>query len=250
MKAILLAAGKGERLGDVVRRIPKPMIPYKGKPILQHNIELCRRHGIKQIYMNTHYLAGEIRNYFGTGERFGVHLHYSYETQLLGTSGALNSFREELGKGTFFVLYGDNFSKFNLQRLRDAMKKRNCIGVIAFHYREDVSQSGVGEFDRDGRVTGFIEKPSPGTTSSHWVNAGIYLLNPAILKYIPEGFSDFGRDIFPLLLRENVPLYGVRSRVSLKAFDTLELLKAAQADDHQSAAGGDRSFAKRTSGRR
>ncbi|MFZ1082436.1 MAG: nucleotidyltransferase family protein [Candidatus Kryptoniota bacterium] len=230
MKAVLLAAGKGERLKGVVQATPKPMIEYNGKPLLQHNLELCKQHGIMEIYINTHHLAENIRAYFGDGTKFGVKIYYSYEPELLGTSGALNNFRSQLEGESFYVLYGDNYSRYDLQTLKTAFQNNRCIGVIAFHHREDVDQSGVGEFDEDGRIVRFLEKPSAGVTASHWVNAGIYYLSPKILNYIPRGFSDFGQDIFPRLLKESVPLYGVRSLVALKAFDTPELLRALLGD--------------------
>ncbi len=226
MKAVLLAAGKGERLKGTVEDTPKPMIIYGGKPILQHNIELCKKHGIEQLYINTHHLPGKITDFFGDGSKLGVRVTYSFEPELLGTSGALNGFREHLRSENFYVLYGDNYSDYDLGLLKKTFEAGKSAGVVAFHQREDVSQSGVGEFAEDGRIVRFIEKPGKGMTDSHWVNAGIYYLSPKILEYIPNGFSDFGRDIFPRLLAEGVPLYGVRSTARVRAFDTPELLPA------------------------
>ncbi len=227
MKALLLAAGKGERLRGVVDDVPKPMIIYKGKPILRHNIELCKAIGIREFFINTHHLPEIIQSYFGDGSAFGITVHYSFEEEILGTAGALNSFREQLIGEAFFVIYGDNFSQFALSSLITEFHKHDCIGVIAFHYREDVSQSGVGEFAPDGRIIRFVEKPNPGITDSHWVNAGIYYLSPAILGHIPAGFSDFAKDIFPALLAQDTALYSVRSDTPLKAFDTPDLLRDA-----------------------
>lgn len=225
MKAVILAAGKGERLKGVVDDIPKPMIKYRGKPLLQHNLERCREFGIKEICINTSHLADAIQSYFGDGSSFGVRIHFSRESEMLGTAGALNNFRHILDGEPFFVLYGDNYSHIDLASLVRKMEEQKCLGVIAFHYREDVSHSGVGEFGADGRIIRFVEKPKPGTTSSHWVNAGVYLFNPAILRHIDAGFSDFAKDIFPSLLTRNVPLYAVLSETKLKAFDTPEMLR-------------------------
>ena len=225
MKALLLAAGKGERLKGTVDNIPKPMIRYQGKPILQHNIELCKKYGISDIFINTHHLPEVIRSYFGDGSGFGVRIRYSYEEEMLGTAGAINNFRDHLAGEAFFVIYGDNFSQFNLSSLITEFRMHDCIGVIAFHHREDVSQSGVGEFAEDGRLLRFVEKPEPDTTSSHWVNAGIYYFNPVILRHIPPGYSDFAKDIIPDLLKKNISLYSVHSDVELKAFDTPEMFR-------------------------
>ena len=225
MNAVILAAGKGSRLGSLTEAIPKPLIEFNGKTLLQHNIDLCRQHGIGQLFINTHHLAEKITGAFGDGSALGVHITYSYEPELLGTSGALRNFRQYLKDSPFFVLYGDNFSQYDLGLLQDMFGRHGCMGVVAFHDRDDVSLSGVAEFDEDQRIVRFIEKPKQGETLSHWVNAGIYLLHPRIFDYIPAGFSDFARDVFPPLLARNVPLYGICQKAEVRAFDTPEMYK-------------------------
>lgn len=225
MKAVLLAAGMGSRLSSLISDIPKPLLGVGGKPILQYNIELCRKHGIKKLFVNTHHHAEKIRKYFGDGTGFGVSITYSYEPELLGTAGALVNFREHLQERAFFVLYGDNFSDFNLIALKEKFNCYRPLAVIGFHDRDDISSSGVAEFDSRGRVTRFIEKPTARLTESCWVNAGIYYLNPKIFSYIPTGFSDFGKDIFPRLLEKGLPLYGVLSKADVRAFDTPEMYR-------------------------
>lgn len=224
MKAVILAAGRGTRLKEISENTPKPMLVYNNKPILEYNIELCIKYGIDDIFINTHYLPHIIRDYFGDGKRFGVSIQYSYESQLLGTAGALINFKNFLDKEPFFVIYGDNISQYPLSSLVHRFKV-DCIVVIGFHYREDISHSGVAEFDKDYRVVRFLEKPKNGETESHWVNAGIYYLSPKIFKYIPEGASDFGQDIFPKLLNSNIAMYGVCDESALKSFDTIDMYK-------------------------
>jgi len=202
MKAIILAAGKGERLKGVVDCIPKPMIEYMGKPLLRHNVELCKKFGIRELFINTHHLPDVIRSYFGDGSDFGVKIEYSFEEELLGTAGALNNFRGRIGRETFFVVYGDNYCSFDLSSLGREFYRHDCIGVIGFYRREDVSQSGVGEFGPDGRIIRFIEKPAPGSTDSHWVNAGFYCLSPEIFRHIPDGYSDFRKGYLPVGLEK------------------------------------------------
>lgn len=229
MKAVILAAGKGERLKEITGEIPKPMIPFNGKPILEHNILLCKKYGVDEIYINTHHLSDVIKNYFKDGSDFGIKIYYSYEDELLGTSGAVKNFSNlyrEFGSENFFVIYGDNISNCNLTDLKNKFDSCNePSGVIAFHYREDVAQSGVAEFGEDNRILKFIEKPRTDYKNSNWVNAGVYYLNKNILQTIPSGFSDFGKDIFPHLLVENPPLYGVFITEDLIAIDTPELYK-------------------------
>lgn len=233
MKAIILAAGKGSRLGSITENFPKPMICYKGKPILEHNIELCKNFGIKDIYINLYHHPEHIISYFGNGEKWGVNINYIYEEILLGTAGAVkNIFKKfnflsnsQVNNEFFFVIYGDNFSNCDLTALNDLTTKQNCIASIAFHYRKDVSTSGVAEFNNSNQIIKFIEKPKAGTTKSKWVNAGIYNLNTKILEYIPDGISDFSYDIFPKLLNLNIPIYGLLENTEVLAFDTLELLE-------------------------
>jgi NDP-sugar pyrophosphorylase family protein len=205
------------------------MINYKGKPLLQHNIELCKSHGIKDIYINLHHLPDKIKSYFMNGEHLGVNIKYSFESELLGTSGAVKKIASYYWDNTsisdelFFVIYGDNFSDYDLTAIEKKIKDTNSIAAIAFHFRQDTSHSGVAEFDENHRILNFIEKPKPGESESHWVNAGIYCLRKEILSFIPEGFSDFSKDIFPELLRTNQSIYGVCEETDVKAFDTPEM---------------------------
>lgn len=225
MKAVILAAGKGERLKDVTDRIPKPMIDFRGRPILEHNIALCRKYGITDLFINTHHLHAVIQTYFGDGSRFGVSIRYSYEQMLLGTSGAVNNFRSFLYADPFFVIYGDNYSQYDLHSLIQQYEQSHALAVIGFHWRDYTAESGVAEFDAKGRVVRFVEKPKLGESDSHWVNAGIYYVQPKIHSYIPNGYSDFAKDIFPKLLQDGQPIYGVCSKADVRAFDTPEMYK-------------------------
>lgn len=221
MKALILAAGKGERLGDITKTIPKPMIEIKGKPILQYNIEKCIESNIKEIYINLHYLPKVIMEYFGNGSRLGVQIKYILESKLLGTGGTIRYFIEKFKvKDNFFVLYGDNITNCVLC---DLITEDNKL-KIAFHHREDVSNSGVAEFNSENQIISFIEKPKEGETASNWVNAGVYYLNPNIKKYISKDYSDFSFDVLPKVLKSKNPIYGHFIDECL-AVDTPEMLK-------------------------
>lgn len=228
LKAIILAAGVGERLGELTELTPKPMIIIDGKPILHHNIDLCVQHGVTDVYINLHHLPHVILGYFGTGQFFGTRIFYSHEEHLLGTAGGVRQIYDQLFAAEerddmFFVLYGDNYHKFDLSKLIAKYEETGGSHVIGFHRRDDVEHSGVAEFDDDGRITKFIEKPRDGQTESHWVNAGVYLLNPSIIPHIPFGVADFALDVFPALLKKNIAVYGVCEDVVVQAFDTPEM---------------------------
>ena len=229
MKAIILAAGKGSRLKNITHHTPKPMMLFDNKPLLQHNIELCKQHGIFEIFINTHHLPEKITEYFKDGSNFGVSINYSYEPELLGTSGAVKSFQKQICNESFFVLYGDNVSNFNLKLLEEKNNKHiESIGTIGFHHRSDIENCGVAEFSQENKITRFIEKPKREATLSRWVNSGVYFLKPQLFDFIPEGFSDFGKNIFPELLKQKKSLYGVCCNTKVLAFDTEILAKQSK----------------------
>jgi NDP-sugar pyrophosphorylase family protein len=230
MKAIVLAAGKGKRLKGLVDTIPKPMIEVKAKSVLQHNIEWLRNFGITDIYINLHRLPDVIKSHFHTGERFGVRITYSYENQLLGTAGAVRKIADEYWgeepPRAFLVVYGDNLlSDFDLSELITFHEAKLGLATICLYPRpEQVWKSGLVLLDGQGRILKFVEKPYPGQVQSDLVNTGLYILEPAILKYIPTNcLSDFGKDVFPAAIDAGESLFGLVVNADLIAIDTPEL---------------------------
>ena len=210
MKALLLAAGEGKRLRPLTEELPKPMIPVAGKPILEHNINFLARWGIRKIAINLHHCPEVVMNHFGEGLGFGVDITYSYEPELLGTAGAVKKL-ERFFDETFLVIYGDNVIDCDLKRLIAFHHEHGGIATIALHYRDDVSQSGVVVLNGNDRVIHFLEKPHADRAISHWVNAGILVLEKEVLNYIPSHTSsDFGREVLPGLLGQGERLYGYR----------------------------------------
>ncbi|MFA5856729.1 MAG: nucleotidyltransferase family protein [Candidatus Pacearchaeota archaeon] len=217
MKAIILCAGKGERMRPLTKDIPKPLIPIDNKPVLEYAIKNCKKHGINEIAINTSYLPEKIKEYFGTGEKFGVKIRYSFEDELLGTSGALNNFRDFFNE-TFFIIYGDNITNLDLKKMLEFHKKKESYATL-FIYKEKLldekTTPGAIVIDEDKRVIQMIENPTENEKKElekipyerKFINAGVYILEPEILKNIPEGFSDFAKDIFPKLIK-NQKVYG------------------------------------------
>jgi NDP-sugar pyrophosphorylase family protein len=205
MKGMILIAGRGTRLRPLTDRIPKCMVPIAGKPVLQHTIEWCRGFGINEFVLNPCYLPEMITSYFGDGRRFGVQIHYSFEESPLGTAGGVKQAARFFDE-PFLVWYGDNVCRCDLTRLCEAHRQRRGLATIALHWRQEVTQSGIVGLDADERITRFLEKPRPEEAFSHWVNAGIY-----VLEAIPAGRpSDFGHEIFPSLVGQGAELYGHR----------------------------------------
>lgn len=210
MRALILAAGEGQRLRPLTETMPKPMLSIAGRPILEHNVRLLRQHGIDDIAINLHYRPQTILKHFGDGSAYGVCIRYSSEPELLGTAGALVLLRDFFADAPFFVIYGDNLSTCDLSALLALHRTREAQATIALFHREDVSASGVVTLDENERITSFIEKPFPGQTPSKWVNAGIVACEPSVLANIVHTPCDFGHDVFPALLAQGRTIAGYR----------------------------------------
>lgn len=207
---MILAAGEATRLRPLTASIPKCMVPIAGKPILAHAIERLRASGVEEIVINLYHLPDVVMKYFGDGRAWGMHITYSVETALLGTAGGVGKVRSFFD-APFFVWYGDNLSTCNLNRLYAFHRTKGGVASIALYYREDLTSSGIVQLDAQDRITRFLEKPAPDQIFSHWVSAGIFVLDPLVLAHIPRNApSDFGKDVFPALLADGLPLYGYR----------------------------------------
>jgi NDP-sugar pyrophosphorylase family protein len=207
---MILAAGQGARLRPLTESIPKCMVPIGGKPLLEHTILWLRKYGVTDLIINLHHLPQVVKDYFGDGQKWGVQITYSIEEEPLGTAGGVKNV-ERFFHGPFFVWYGDNLSTCDLHRLYNFHQTNGGVATIALHYREDPTASGIVGLDGNDRITRFLEKPTPDQVFSHWVSAGIFVLEPEVLEAIPaEGTPDFGRDVFPGLLADGQPLYGYR----------------------------------------
>ncbi len=201
MRALILAAGRGTRLRPLTDAVPKPMLVVSGRPILEHNVRLLRNHGITDLAINLHHLPHVVTDYFGDGSKFGVHIEYFFEPELLGTGGAIDRIRGLL-LDTSLVIYGDNLITCNLQDLLGRHRRTGAAATLAIAWREEVGASGIVEFDQTGRVRRFEEKPRAGEAFSHWVNAGAIAFEPAVLRYVPHGIhSDLSAEVLPAMLR-------------------------------------------------
>lgn len=231
MKALVLAAGQGTRLRPLTLHQPKAMLPIGGKPLIGHIVALLRHHGVTDIAVNLHHCPDAIRAYLGDGRSFGVRTTYSHEKELLGTAGAakrLEGFLDE----TFFVYYGDVFTTADLSTLAEVHRARGALATVAVHRVPDPWTKGVVEWDEvSGRIRRFVEKPQRGEEPSDLANAGIYVMEPQVLSYIPpDQFCDFGYDVFPALLDAEMPVYAHPVREYLMDIGSLEKYAQVQKD--------------------
>lgn len=211
MKAVILAGGKGSRLYAVTRgEVPKPMVPLGGRPVLEWLILRLRQSGIRHICCTLQCLPDQIRDHFGDGSAFGVHMEYRQETQPLGTAGAVKNCRDFVGNEPFFVLSGDGVFDFDLRPLMEAHRRHESAVTMALSPLASPLSYGLALTDRVGRIRGFIEKPVWEKVVTDLVNTGIYVLSPAVLDAVPPGQPyDFARDLFPRLMDMGKPLFGL-----------------------------------------
>lgn len=210
MKAVVLCAGYGTRLGDLTRTIPKSMLPLHGKPLLAYTLHYLASYGFRQIAINLHFMPEKILSYVGDGLRFGVKIHYSYEPVLLGTAGAIKRLEQWLADvDDFLVMYGDLLIDQDLSPMVKYHREKKAVATLLLHQRH--GSNSLVKMDDTGRIVGFIERPTEAERVANpfpWVNSGLYMLNTRILDYIPpERPVDFPRDVFGTIV-DKEPLYG------------------------------------------
>lgn len=227
-----MGAGLGKRLAPLTDKTPKVMVKIGRRPLLYYHLKLLKKHGFDDIWINLHKFPSLIRDYLGDGSEFGVKISYSYEVELLGTAGALKNpksgIEKEFRKGRFLVVYGDNLTDFDYSKLIKFHRLKKPMMSIAVYTVSKPVSKGIVETDFQKRVVRFKEKPEESFTNQ--VNGGIYLCEPEILDYIPAGFSDFGFDVLPNLLRANLPVFALDPEYYFQDIGTFEGLKKARRD--------------------
>ncbi len=230
MKALILAAGEGRRLRPLTLERPKPMLPLGGRPLLEHLVVLLRYHGVREIAINLHYKAQCVVEHFGQGEKLGVSITYSHEERLLGSAGAARRIAWFLTE-PFYVLYGDVLTDVNLTALARQHHELGGVATLALYRVDDPSRCGVVELSDGGRIRSFREKPPTGEAAGNLASAGVYVLDPEGLQYVPETRPyDFGGDLFPDLLARGLPLYGQESQDYFLDIGSVERYRQAEVD--------------------
>jgi NDP-sugar pyrophosphorylase family protein len=230
MKAMVLCAGFGTRLGALTQETPKPMLSLGGRPILDYILRHLVRHGFRDIVVNLHFCPDVIRAYCGDGSRFGACITYSFEEKPLGTAGAMRKMADHFRDDPFLLQYGDVLTNQDFSALLNLHAKHESLATILTHQR--AKSNSVVVVAENGRVDRFLERPSEEErrgVQSDRVFSGILLGTPELLDMIPrEGPADFPRDVFPAVVAAGrlfaLPLSGYRC-----AIDSPERLASAQA---------------------
>ena len=228
----ILAGGKGTRLSSRTGKLPKPMVPVSGKPLLLHQIELCRRYGLINIALLVHYKFELIMDFFGDGQRFGVNIQYVIEKEPRGTAGALKD-ASSVMSSQFIVLYGDTYLDVDLSRFSRFHNSSGAFATLFLHPNDHPYDSDLVEIDKNGNIQKILPYPhSKDLCTRNLVNAALYIIsNEGFTENVPnEGIHDIAKNIFPLLLEKKYKLSGYISPEYIKDMGTPDRLDKLERD--------------------
>ncbi|HTY12571.1 MAG TPA: sugar phosphate nucleotidyltransferase [Candidatus Omnitrophota bacterium] len=208
MKAIVLAGGLGTRLHPLTINIPKPMIPVVNRPLMEYTIELLAKYGFKDVSVLLYHQPHIIRNHFGDGHKFGVKINYVEAPKNYGTAGAVKYASRNMNE-RFLVISADLVTDFDLKKINNFHESKKAALTIVLTRVANPLPYGIVICDRNGRIKHFLEKPSWSEVFSDTINTGIYMIEPEVLREIPdEKEFDFSQDFFPRLMEKKEKLFG------------------------------------------
>jgi mannose-1-phosphate guanylyltransferase len=199
MKAFLLAAGLGTRLHPITDHTPKCLVPIDGRPLLDLWLDALAKAGVDEVLVNTHHLAHQVEVHLAARAGPPV-VRLSHEPELLGSAGTLLVNRHFVAhEDMFLVINADNLTDFDLGVLIDAHRGSGAIATLTVFRAPRPSECGIVEVTADGRIVGFVEKPT--NPRSDLANAGMYAFRPRVLNEIPQSLPrDIGVDLLPRLV--------------------------------------------------
>jgi mannose-1-phosphate guanylyltransferase / phosphomannomutase len=229
-KAVIMAGGFGTRLRPLTMKLPKPMVSVLNKPMMEHIIDLLKKHGIKNVLSLLYFYPDVISRYFEDGQKFDIKMEYVKAEADYGTAGAVRNAKELLHE-RFIVISGDVLTDFDLSRAVEYHKSKNAMATILLTRVWNPLQYGIVMTDENGKIKRFLEKPSWGEVFTDTINTGIYILEPEILEFIPyQKEYDFSKDLFPLMLEKELPLYGYIAEGYWKDVGNLKEYRKGQKD--------------------
>ena len=221
MKGIIIAGGLGTRLRPLTYPRPKPLVPVANRPFLEYQVALLRAHGVEDIVFATNYMADKIEAHFGDGSRFGVRMRYALEDKPLGTGGAIRNAADQFPGESVCVFNGDIMTDFDLGAILRFHRDKKAMATITLAEVPSPNPFGVLLLDANGRVDDWVEPSEEKKKAlaldhgavgdgTDLINAGFYVFAPEFIARIAPGVpSSVERDIFPPLLAEKGPVYGI-----------------------------------------
>ena len=230
MKAVIMAGGFGTRLRPLTYNLPKPMVPMVNRPMMEHIVELIKKHGVGEAISMLYFIPEEIQRFFGDGKKFGVKMKYQLPTADYGTAGCVKFAEKDL-TDTFMVVSGDVLTDFDLTAALEFHRNKKAVATMVLTRASNPLQYGVVIINEENKITRFLEKPSWGEVFSDTINTGLYILEPEVLEQIPAKQSfDFSKDLFPKLLKMGAPLYGYVAEGYWKDVGDLQEYRLAHLD--------------------
>lgn len=228
-QAVILSAGMGTRLRPLTDTMPKAMIPIGGRPLLEHNIDQFKKHGVSEFFINLHYLPDVIKDYFGDGSKLGVKISYHFEPELLGTAGGIKNFEPQLD-GEFFAMYGDIFSLMDYSKYYEHWKtKPDAIGMQRIGETDNPWDKDLVEVDDELRFIKIHPKPHKTVLQNYVGMRGIFILKKRILKHVPPNtYYEIGSQLLPDILAKGEKFYGYECDDYSIGIDTVESYRKAQ----------------------
>jgi NDP-sugar pyrophosphorylase family protein len=206
MKVLILAAGFGVRLREMIHGRPKPMAPVGDRPFLEHLILHLKKNNFKDIVLAVGYLSDYIVNYFKDGKKWGVNISYSVDSRPLGTAGTIKH-AEQFFKSDFFVLNGDTFIDIDFNKIKEFHGQKKADVTIAVT-RQFHGRGGLIKVKKDNRIESFDEISNKKPGGKGFNNAGLYIFNPRVLQHLNKGErTSLEKDLFPLLIKKQYRLF-------------------------------------------
>lgn len=228
---MILAGGQGTRLRPLTLTRAKPVVPLLNRPFLAYQLALLRRHGVTDVILSCSYRVEDVQAALGDGRELGVRLRYVVEKEPLGTGGGVRN-AADLASGTLFVLNGDVLTDVDLTAMRRFHEWHGSRATLYLAPVEDPRAYGLVETEVDGRLARFREKPGPEETiTTNMINAGVYLLDAALLQRMPpERPVSLEREFFPAVIADGVPCFGWASESYWRDIGNPAAYRAAQID--------------------
>ena len=220
MKAVLLIAGLGTRLRPLTDSVPKCLLPINGKPLLGIWFDKLVAAGVREVLVNTHWLADQVTDYINKSAPSELKITVSHEQELLGSAGTLAANRDFFDSEPFFIIYGDNLSDVDLADLYANHLKHRPVLTLSTFEAEFPERCGIAEIDQQQIIQGFVEKPE--NPQSNRAAAGIYVAEPNIFEYFPNQQSvsvlDLGFDVIPRLTGK-MRNYSIKKLIDIGTFE-------------------------------
>ncbi len=231
MKAMILAAGLGTRLRPLTNAIPKPLLPLAGRPLIEWNLLLLRRHGVRDVVINIHHLGEQIAQALGDGSRLGMALRFSREPVILGTGGGLKQAESFFGSEPFFVLNGDTLVDLDLDAVRRMQGAGRAVATMVLREDPDVERWGPVEVDADGRILRIHGRGRrEGAAVTRLMFAGIHLMDRSLLSRVPVGKESSIIEAYVQALGDGAVILGYRMTGYWSDIGTAAAYEQAQRD--------------------